>query len=265
MMGEVLSFVSVKGGVGKTTLSLEVASSLVNRFGKRVLLVDANVSAPNIGLYLDLTVDKGLHDVLEGFDVQHAVHEVFGVDVLPARLNASGVFDVDSLRRLLSSVRSKYDFVILDSSPYHEELKPVISSSDRVFVVTSPDRVTLHTSLLASSIARAKRVPIEGLVVNRVRSPKHEFDVAGVEERSGIPVFARLRDDLGLARASFEKKPLSLLDPSSSFSREIHNFSSALCGSPEQPGGFFSRLFPFKKLFGREVVNRELLREQFYR
>ena len=70
---EILAFVSIKGGVGKTTLALETASTLVNQLGKRVLLVDANFSAPNIGLHLgninhkhdyafvDMNVDAGIH------------------------------------------------------------------------------------------------------------------------------------------------------------------------------------------------------------
>ena len=61
-----LAFVSIKGGVGKTTLALETASSLANDFDKKVLLVDANFSAPNLGLYLDLTNEVTLHDALLG-------------------------------------------------------------------------------------------------------------------------------------------------------------------------------------------------------
>ena len=62
-MGLSIAFVSIKGGVGKTTLALETASALANDFGKKVLLVDANFSAPNVGLYLDLTDESSLHFV----------------------------------------------------------------------------------------------------------------------------------------------------------------------------------------------------------
>ncbi len=86
-MTNILAFVSIKGGVGKTTLALETASSLVNNFNKKVLLVDANFSAPNIGLYLDLTSDLTLHDALAGTPLHNAIYESHGIDILPASMN----------------------------------------------------------------------------------------------------------------------------------------------------------------------------------
>ena len=77
-MTNILAFVSIKGGVGKTTLALETASSLVNDFDKKVLLVDANFSAPNLGLYLDLTNETTLHDALSGTLLHNAIYESHG-------------------------------------------------------------------------------------------------------------------------------------------------------------------------------------------
>ena len=85
--GNVLAFVSIKGGVGKTTLALETATSLVKNFDKKVLLIDANFSAPNIGLYLDLTHDLHLHDALDGTPVHNAIYESHGVDIIPASIH----------------------------------------------------------------------------------------------------------------------------------------------------------------------------------
>jgi MinD-like ATPase involved in chromosome partitioning or flagellar assembly len=66
-MSKTIGVISIKGGVGKTTVSSAIASGLVNHYGKKVLLVDANYSAPNLGLHMDIVEPvKTIHDVLAG-------------------------------------------------------------------------------------------------------------------------------------------------------------------------------------------------------
>ena len=53
-MTKVIGIIAIKGGVGKTTIAASLASNLVNEYHKKVLLVDANFSAPNLGLHMDI-------------------------------------------------------------------------------------------------------------------------------------------------------------------------------------------------------------------
>jgi len=260
----VISFVSLKGGVGKTTLALETASSLANDFDKRVLLVDANFSAPNIGLYLDMTHETSLHDALLGVGLHNAIYEAHGFDVVPAAMNYKEDIDALKLKSVLSKVRNRYDYIIIDSSPHYSEMLPVIAASDKIFVVTSPDNVNLMTSLKAAVMARQRNTPVEGVIVNRIRDPKHEMDLEHVEKVMKMPVVAKIHDHKGILGAMFNKTPLNVYDSENIISKEIRKFASALVGSPEEPVGFFQRLLPFRNLFHKEVVNRELLRKRFY-
>ncbi len=262
-MANILAFVSIKGGVGKTTLALETASALVNNFHKKVLLVDANFSAPNIGLYLDLTKDSTLHDALSGTLLQNAIYESHGIDVVPASMHYHGDIDPFRLKKILSKYKSRYDFIILDSSPNYEELKPVIEAADRIFLVTSPDNVTLTTTLKAAEIAKSQKTPIEGIVINKVRSPKHEYNIKEIESISKIPVLARIKDSKKMAHALYEKTPITILDSANIISKEINRFASAICGTPEEEG-WFQKIVPLKQIFKRESVNREIFREKFY-
>ena len=262
-MTNILAFVSIKGGVGKTTLALETASSLAKNFGKKVLLVDANFSAPNIGLYLDLTNDLTLHDALNGTLLHNAIYEAHGIDVIPASMYYHDEVDPFKLKKILNKYKSRYDFIILDSSPNYEELKPVIAAADKVFLVTSPDNVTLTTTLKAARIAKEQETPIEGIVVNRIRSPKHEYNLREIENISEIPVLAKINDHKKMAEALYSKTPISILDETNTISKEIKRFASAICGSPEN-GGWFQKLVPFKNTIQKEKVNRNLFREKFY-
>ena len=75
---------------------------------------------------------------------------------------------------------------------------------------------------------------------------------------------AKIRDHKKMAEALYYKTPITILDTGSSIAKEIENFASALCGSPEKQG-FFQKILPLNNILGKEKVNRELLREKFYR
>jgi len=263
-MSNVLAFVSIKGGVGKTTLAMETAAALVKYFDKKVLLVDANFSAPNIGLYLDLTNENTLHHALDGTLLHNAIYEAHGVDVVPASMNYKKDVDIFKLKKILDKFKSRYDFIILDSSPNYKELEPVIEAADRIFLVTSPDHVTLTTTMKAAQLARREQTPIEGIIVNRIRFPRHEQSLEEIEASSDIPVLARIKDHREMAHALKERIPITILDETNIIAREIKRFASALCGTPED-GSFISRFFKWGNSIGKERVNREFLRQGFYR
>lgn len=262
-MSNILAFVSIKGGVGKTTLALETAASLANHYDKKVLLVDANFSAPNIGLYLDLTNDLTLHDALNGTMLHNAIYEAHGFDVIPASMYYHDEIDPFKLAQLLDKYRSRYDYIIIDSSPNYEELKPVIAAADKIFLVTSPDNVTLTTTLKAARIAKEQETPIEGIVVNKIRSPRHEFNLKKIESISEIPVLAKIKENKKMAQALHEKTPLAILDSNHSISREVRSLASAICGSPEKEN-WLQKFIPLKDVIQKEKINRNLLRERFY-
>jgi pilus assembly protein CpaE len=263
-MTNTIAFVSIKGGVGKTTLALETATSLAKNFDKKVLLVDANFSAPNIGLYLDLTNDLGLHDALSGTGLHNMIYEAHGIDIVPASIDYRDEVDTFKLKKVLAKFKPRYDFIIIDSSPNYEELKPVVAAADKIFIVTSPDHVTLTTSLKAARIAKEQKTPIEGIIVNRIRSPKHEFNLNEIEQASEIPVVAKIKDHKKMASALYNKEPITIHDQENPISKEIKKLASAICGEIENPSRFLRKILPFKNLLHKEEINREFLRQKFY-
>ena len=75
-MAKTIGIIAIKGGVGKTTIAASLAADLVNSYKKKVLLVDANFSAPNLGLHMDIVEPKRtVHEVLNGkARIESAIH-----------------------------------------------------------------------------------------------------------------------------------------------------------------------------------------------
>lgn len=263
-MGKVLGVVSLKGGVGKTTVSAALASSLANHYEKKVLLVDANYSAPNLGLHMDIVQpDKTIHDVLtDNVPMKRAIHNKFGVDVIPGNYNFNNPISYLKLRDKLANIKKCYDFVILDSSPnLNEEMLSVILASDNLFVVSTPDYPTLSCSLKAAQVAKQRGREITGIIVNKIREPNYELRLEEIEDATGIRVIGMIPDDSSSTRALFMRVPLSVYNKRCDFSREIDKISRALTGT-DSKWNFLRRLIP--KQFRREEINREMLKESFY-
>lgn len=258
-----VGIIAIKGGVGKTTVASSLAASLVNHFGKKVLLIDGNYSAPNVGVHMDIIDPKvTIHHVLDGkAKIRDAVHNRFGVDVIPGSYSYPTRVNSLKLKDKINYIKEDYDFVIVDSSPnLHEEMLSTMLACDQLFVVSTPDYPTLSCSIRAAQIAKQRGKNIAGIIVNKIRDPKHEVNLNEIEEALEIPVVAKIPDEKLHTKALFLRIPASVYDRKSKFGKEIINLGAVLTNWREmQPW--------YKKMFGpvsKEIVNRSLLRQSFY-
>lgn len=263
-MSKTLGIISIKGGVGKTTIAASLAANLVNNYKKKVLLVDANYSAPNLGLHLDIvSPEKTIHHVLdEKATINSAIHNKFGIDIIPGEYVYNNQLNYYKLKDSLKKIKNSYDFVILDSSPaLNDELLSAMLASDVLFVVTTPDYPTLSCSLKAAKIAKQRGKPISGIIINKTRDPGYEITLKEIEQTAEIPVVARIPDDKNAVRSVFTRIPIPIYKKRSGFSREISRLGAALTNSSPKKN-ILSRLFAFN--LGKEEINRELMRKSFY-
>ncbi len=170
--GRVITFTSGAPGDGKTTLTLALAASLATA-GNRVCVVDGDLVGRGLSVQMGLRQNAGL---AEAVAAEHVNGEVVGTRrenlwVLPA--GASEDFDPASLsgrrlRGLVAELRSRFDFVLIDTGPVLGSVEAAAAAplSDAVVLVTSrgqsPRRVRAAAERLESLGAN-----LAGVVFNR--------------------------------------------------------------------------------------------------
>jgi pilus assembly protein CpaE len=143
--GCVVSFVSNKGGVGKSTTAINVACGLAVRHPGRVLLVDASLQLGVCASMLDLQPTVTLTDAArqrerldETLVAELAVPHACGLTLLAAPRDAveAAEVDDDALARVLTIARRRFDYVIVDTFPMFDRIVvAVLDMSDRAYIV----------------------------------------------------------------------------------------------------------------------------------
>ena len=262
-MGKTIGIISLKGGVGKTSVVSALGAAMAKEFGKKVLVVDANFSAPNLGLHVGLVnQDTTIHHVLSGMeDVKKAIYETdYGFHILPGSLIYEKV-DPLKLKDHLKKIKNHYDAILIDSSPtLNDEILATMVASDELFVVTTPDHVTLSTTLRAVKLAKESNTPIKGLILNKVLNKSFELSLEDIEEAANCPVLAVLPYETGVLKALSMNTPSTLYKKSGT-THEYKHLAAALLGETYNDRRLSQRL---RYLFGRvprQVTNREAFRE----
>jgi len=264
-MGKIIGVISLKGGVGKTSSVIALGTALSER-GKKVLLVDANFSAPNLGLHLNLIdPEVSIHHVLAGdMVVENAIHELDNFHVIPASIFFNKQIEPLKLKEKIRGLKMQYDFILLDSSPsLNDETLAVLMAADDLFVVSTPDYPTLGMTMKAIKLAKRRGTPIRGLILNKVYNKKFEISLGNIEKTSEVPVMAVIPHDLNVMK-SLSNFTSSIQDNPNSFgSIEYKKLAALVSGEPyigRRKINLFRRMTPPKQEINRMIFYEELFK-----
>ncbi|MFA4953398.1 MAG: AAA family ATPase [Candidatus Pacearchaeota archaeon] len=261
-MAKTIGVLSLKGGVGKTS-SVVALGDAISSLGKRVLLVDANFSAPNLGIHFNIIdPEVTLHDVLsKKANITQAIYKIGEkLHLLPSGIFANNQINAMKLKDKLKSLENNYDIILIDSSPaLNEETLAAMYASDELLVVTTPDYPTMAATLKAVKMAKERGTPISGLIINKVYGKEFEISIKDIEDTIGVPVVAVIPNDINVLKSVSEFIPSTSFKPNSYGSIEYKKLAATLVGEKYKSNFFgdFSSLF--RKVFPeRQDVNREL-------
>ena len=230
-----IAIASGKGGVGKTTSAINIAHA-ISRHRKRTLLVDGNLSTPNIHVYLGWPILKNsLTQVLRSeSSYKDAIytHES-GLRILPSLTSAADIRDLkhEKLSEVVADLESEADVILLDSAAgLGREALGAISACDEVLIVTNPELGAVLDAQKTVQLAHEMGKTLLGVVLNKVRNDRHELKVADVEKLLDLPVIAVVPFDEAIRKSLTKKGPVTHTFPDSRAGREFTDLSALLLG-----------------------------------
>lgn len=238
-MARTILVLSGKGGSGKTTVAANLATVL-NDLGKTVVVVDGNLTTPNLGLHLGTDLDSvTLHDVLKGqadlLDAMKITPE--GLRVLPASISLDDLkgLNPDELGPSLSPLHDQVDYIIIDGAAgLGREALAGLKAADEVLVVTNPEIPAVTDALKVVKLAEEAGVEVTGVVVNRIKGKAHELTRDDIYSILDTPVLAEIPEDDAVAKAISKGRPITAFSPDSPAALEIRSLAGSFVGQRVQ-------------------------------
>jgi MinD-like ATPase involved in chromosome partitioning or flagellar assembly len=215
---------SQKGGVGKTTFSVNLATSL-QEMGNTVLLVDFDIANPSVGFHLGIeNQNLGVSDILlknaKISDVE-VPHIPTGLKVIPGSIvGHQKEPSILQIQKFINELKkSRYDYIIFDTAPGY--LVPEFSSMcDEGIIITTPE-LSSCTSCVRLSNNYKKFGLKSNMVINRVKNKRYEIHVKEIEEMFGSKALGVLPESEVVPKSIAMHIPAILLEKRSLFSKAI--------------------------------------------
>jgi septum site-determining protein MinD len=182
MDGRVLAVAGAKGGVGKTTTSLNLAAAL-GADGRAVVVVEADLAMANAVDFLDVELSAAtLHEVLAGgAAVDDATYPApGGFDLVPSGTSLEGFMEanVAGFPDVIEALRAQYDAVVIDTGAgiSRETVVPT-GTADATILVSTPRVASVRDADKTMSVADRAGAPVGGIVLTKSgtgRSPPAE-------------------------------------------------------------------------------------------
>ena len=174
-----ISVTGGKGGVGKTSVSLKLASDLANQ-GHKVLLIDCDTNLSNTAIKLGLPIDNSFWKLLAGeLSFKQCLTRSVNFDLLATCNGSLDLFNSDFLLEeimidIISSHEQEYDFIILDSpAGVAKETLILNAYCDHRIMVVTPDKSSITDSYsLIKLLSQKFGIKQNHLLMNMVQTEK---------------------------------------------------------------------------------------------
>ena len=233
-MTRFLSIASGKGGVGKTTVAMNLGTAL-SALGVEVLVVDGNLSTPNIGLYLGITkFPVTLHDAVKG--TKHISEAVYvhssGLKIIPSSISVDDMrnIDLDNLSKVILDLYGNADIVLIDvSAGIGKEAVSAVKASEEMIIVATPDSASIADGIKMFNAAKEAGVKTRGVIINRWHD-NSDFTIEGMRALLGLPIMSVIPEEPLIQTSVSMKQPVVFSHPECPASIAFRKLAAELIG-----------------------------------
>ncbi len=236
-MKKIIVITSGKGGVGKTTTAINLGAA-INKFGKDVLVVDANLTTPNIGIHLNSPeVPVNLNHVLQkkAYPFEAVYEHESGLKIMPASLSIKELKKIkhNKIKDFRKDFLEISDYIILDSAAgLGEEAMSAIDAADDIIIVTNPEMPAITDALKTIKLAEEMKKNICGVIITKVRKNKSELGPEIVKDMLEVPILGMIPEDLIIQKALRLKDAVINTHPKSKPSRAYKEIAAKIIDVP---------------------------------
>jgi len=239
-MGHSIGIFSGKGGVGKTVTALSLASA-INGFNRDVLVIDANITSPNMFTYLGSpNAPITLNDVIHGHkSVEQAITmHPSGIKTIYSSISFQDIKQTDfpELGNVIRQASKLADFTIVDGAPGQtDESIEAIKGVDEIIVVANPDLVSVTDALRIIQVADELKVKVMGIIIARMTNAGHEMNIQNIEQMTGVKVISVIPEDNTVKFAAKIRTPVTYAYPESAVSIAYKRLAAQILGVKYEP------------------------------
>jgi septum site-determining protein MinD len=265
-VGEAIVVTSGKGGVGKTTTSANLGTSLALQ-GKRVCLVDTDIGLRNLDVVMGLE-NRIIYDLVDVVEGRCKIHQALVKDkrfedllyLLPAaQTTDKNAVNPSQMKTLIEELKQEFDYVVIDCPAGIEQgYKNAVAGADKAIVVTTPEVSAVRDAdRIIGLLEKEENVEAPKLVINRIRNHLMKngdmLDVDEITTHLSIELIGIVADDDEVIKASNHGEPIAL-NPNSKASISYRNIARRILGESiplerleNDSTGVFTKI---KKFFG---------------
>jgi pilus assembly protein CpaE len=193
--GQIFAFVGAKGGVGTTTIAVNVAAVLAQTPGGTTLLLELQPAAGDAAMFLGVCPRYSLSDALENTSRLDAglldglvARSEAGVDLLAAPRVPAGPIDARRLEILLHCAARHYRFIVVDVARTEIATLTSATGAASVVLVTSQELGAIHNAQSLISFVRGRGHDRIGALLNRF-DKRADITTADVQQTIGVPIY----------------------------------------------------------------------------
>lgn len=239
-MSKVISVISGKGGVGKTTVTANVGIAL-SMLGQKTVIIDTDMGLRNLDLALGLenSVVYDMTDLIAGeCRMREAVikdEKYHGLGFIPtAQFKTEEGIDCEKFEKIIDELKKQYDYVIIDApAGIGEGFEMAAKLSDMSLIVVNPEPFSLRDADRVAALLEEIGVHDLRLIVNRIRPEMVAkgvmLNIDALIEALGVRLTGVLYEDSAIIEHAICGQPI-VLDERSVTGTEFKNIARRICG-----------------------------------